>query len=201
MYNIIEINYTNTIPEIRRAYALFRRRYALPRMMPMTLLLLLTIIFGIDFIRRDAGIVGYILTILSAGMLISLWSRPFLAARRLIDTIEALGKDEKYIARFYDDRIEVDTEIVPLRDTETIAISGQGIDTVENPEVIEEAEEELIQAETSVYRLGAETLCSTEDGEIFCLFVNKALFHIFPKRCMTEEQIESLRLYLKDKGI
>ncbi|MCL2638282.1 MAG: YcxB family protein [Oscillospiraceae bacterium] len=196
-----EINYTNTIPEIKRAYALFRRKYALPRMLPMTVLLIVTIIFGIDFIRKNpSGYVGYILTALSAGMLISLWSRPFLAARRLISTIEALGKDEKYIARFLDDRIEIDTEIIPLEaETETVAISGQGIETVENPKAIAEAEQELIQADTSVYRFGAETLCSVEDSELFCLFVNKALFHIFPKRCMTSEQIEAIRTYFAEK--
>lgn len=196
-----QINYTNTIPEIRRAYALFRRKYALPRMLPMTALLLLTIVFGIDFIiKNPSGYIGYILTALCAGMLISLWSRPFLAARRLISTIEALGRDERYIARFLDDRIEVDTEIVPLEaESELVAISGQGIDTVENPEVIKEAE--LIQAETSVYRHSAETLYSVEDGELFCLFVNKALFHIFPKRCMTEEQTEAVRNYFKEKAI
>ncbi|MDR2559829.1 MAG: YcxB family protein [Oscillospiraceae bacterium] len=196
-----QINYTNTIPEIKRAYVLFRRKYALPRMLAMTVLLLATIIFGFDFIiKNPSGYVGYILTILCSGMLISLWSRPFLAVRRLISTIEALGKDEKYIARFFDDRIEIDTEIVPL-ETETIAISGQGIDTIENPEVLEEVEEDLIQAETSVYRLGSEQLYSAEDSEIFCLFVNKALIHIFPKRCMSEEQTEAVRTYLKDKGI
>jgi hypothetical protein len=75
---------------------------------------------------------------------------------------------------------------------------------VENPELLEEAKAKLAEEpppETSVYRHGAEILCSAEDGGLFCLFVNKALFHIFPKRCMTQEEQTELRNYFKDKGI
>jgi hypothetical protein len=205
-----EINYTNTIPEIRRAYALFRRKYTLRRMMPMTLLLLISFFLGINLIltsinnNESLNLPGLIITALSAGMLVSMWLRPRTAQKKLIATIEQMG-EERYIARFYDDRIEIDTEIIEGEETEIVAISKDGVTVVENPEAIEEAEAQIaaqtIQAETSIIRLGAETLYSVEDSELFCLFVNRALIYIFPKRCMNEEQISELQNYFKDKAI
>jgi hypothetical protein len=199
---MFNINYTNTIPEIKRGNSLFMRKYAIPRMMPMTILFLITVVFGIDFIiKNPAGIVGYILAALSAGMLVSLWTRPHFILKRTIAVIETMG-EERYIARFYDDRIEIDTEIIEA-ETEVIAISKEGVTVVENPEILEEVEKQIqtTQPETSVYRHGAEVLYSVEDGEMFCLFVNKAWTIIFPKRCMNEEQVGELQNYFKDKGI
>ena len=206
---ITEINYTNTIPEIKRAYSLFRRKYVLPRMLPVTLLFLVTLVIGIDFIvKNPSGFTGYILAALSGGMLVSLFMRPFTMQQKLITTIEALGNDEKYTARFYDDRIEVDTEIIPLEtETEIVAVSGSSISKVENPEVLESIKQgetpltSSAQAETSVIGLSTETLFSVEAADMFCLFVNKALIYIFPKRCLTEEQISDLSSYFKEKAI
>ncbi|MCL2693510.1 MAG: YcxB family protein [Oscillospiraceae bacterium] len=198
------INYTNTIPEIKRAYALFRRKYAVPRMLLMTLLFGAAFIFGVDFIiKNPTGYTGYLLCGVSLAMSASLWSRPYLAQKRLVRTIETMG-DERYTARFFGDRIEIDTEIVTGgEETEVVAITQHGVQTVENPEVLEEAEAQIAatKPETSVIGLTTEELYSAEDEEIFCLFVNKALIYIFPKRCMTEEQVVQLKKYFTEKAI
>jgi len=199
---MIEITYNNNTDEIRRAYSLFRRKYAVLRMIPLTFMFLIAVVFGVDFIIRDpADIKGYILVALGLGMLISFWTRPVMAQKRLIATIEEMG-EENYTARFFDDRIEVDTEIVEA-ETEVVAISRFGVDTVENPEVLEEAEKELAaaQPETTVIKLGAELLYALEEADMFCLFVNKALIYIFPKRCLSDEQTDSLRKYFEEKAI
>jgi hypothetical protein len=204
---MFQINYDNSIPEIKRSYSLFRRKYALPRMLPMTIAFLIIIVLGVDFMIRDlqnentTSFVGYILTALSAGLLISLWVRPYTAQKKLISVIEQMG-EERYIARFYDDRIEIDTEILPKdTETQTIAITKHGIQEVENPDVLEEAEAQIIKPETSVIGLTTERLYSVEDDEMFCLFVNKALIYIFPKRCMTEEQVQGIKKYFEEKAI
>jgi hypothetical protein len=200
---MLEIKYNNNTDEIRRAYSLFRRKYAVLRMIPLTVMFLIAVVFGVDFIIRDpADIKGYILVALGLGMLISFWTRPVMAQKRLIATIEEMG-EENYTARFFDDRIEVDTEFVPDEETEVVAISRFGVDTVENPEVLEEAEKELAaaQPETTVIKLGAELLYALEEADMFCLFVNKALIYIFPKRCLSDEQTEMLRNYFTEKAI
>jgi hypothetical protein len=180
-------------------------------MIPVTVLFLITLVFGVDFIVKDpSGFAGYILAALSAGMLISLFMRPFTMQSKLINAIEALGSYEKYTARFYDDRIEVETEIIPLSkdaETEIVAVSGNSISKVENPEILESIEKDetplvpSVQYETSVIGLTTEMLFSVENSEMFCLFVNKALIYIFPKRCLTDEQNEAVRSYFKDKAI
>jgi hypothetical protein len=201
-----QITYDNTTPEIRRGYALFRRKYALPRMIPLTLAFLVTIAFGVDFIIKDmrsdgVSFVGYVLTALSSAMLISLWMRPHTAEKKLISVIEQMG-EERYTARFYDDRIEIDTEIIPVdAETETVAITKHGVNVVENPELIEEAEARCLKPETSVIGITTERLYSVEDREMFCLFVNKALIYIFPKRCMSGNQIEQVKRYFEEKAI
>lgn len=201
---MFNITYTNTIPEIKRASALYWRKYKLPRTILMTVLFAVTLVIGIDFIIKGQGFAGYALAIISPALIITRWTDPLMKQRRIIQAIEAYGSDEKYTARFADDRIEIDTVVVPNSETEIVAISKDGVTVVENPELLEEAKAKLAEEpppETSVYRHGAEILCSAEDGGLFCLFVNKALFHIFPKRCMTQEEQTELRNYFKDKGI
>ena len=199
---MFQITYDNTIPEIKRAYSYYRRKYSIPKMILPAILCVFTLIFGVDFIRRNSSdFTGYVLLALGAGMLISLLSRPFVMQKKLVKTVESLN-DEKYTARFFDDRIEIETEIIPEeQETETIAVTRNGVDGVENPEVLEEAEKQIEQPEASVIGLATEELFSVEDEEIFCLFVNKALIYIFPKRCMTEEQIKELQEYFKNKSI
>ena len=197
-----EIKYDNTTPEIRRAYALFRKKYALPRMVPLSLAFAIAIVFGIDFIiRSPSDFVGYILTALGAGMLFSLWWRPYLTQKKLISTIETLN-DEKYTARFLADSIEIETEIIQKDEkTETVAISSLGVVPVENPEAKADAETKITLPETTKITLATEELFSVEAPEMFCIFVNRALIYIFPKRCLSEEQTEAVRAYFKDKSI
>ena len=201
-----QITYNNSISEIRRGYSLFRRKYAIPRMIPLTVAFLITIGLGVDFIIRDlqsdtTSYIGYILTAISTAMLVSLWMRPYTAQKKLISVIEAMG-EERYTARFYDDRIEIDTDIIPKDvETEIVAITKHGVEAVENPDIIKTAETELIKPETSVIGITTERLYSVEDRELFCLFVNKALIYIFPKRCMTEEQIQEIKKYFEEKAI
>ena len=53
----------------------------------------------------------------------------------------------------------------------------------------------------SKYSLATEELYSKETQELFLLFVNRSLIHVFPKRCMDESQPEKLRSYFTEKRI
>jgi hypothetical protein len=82
-----------------------------------------------------------------------------------------MTKDEKYSAMFGEKEIEIET-------------------ITANEEV-----------DKSIYTIGAEELFSKETDGLFLLYVNKALVHVFPKRCLSEQEIEELRNYFTSKGI
>ena len=203
----IIITYTNTILEIKRGRSLFWRKYRLKRMIPMTLAFLITLALGINIMISGTGFFGHVAAALSAYMLITMWSQPIIAGRKLIATLQTMN-EELYEARFYDDRIEIDTVILPEQPTEAVVLTADGFvplgDDVlaDNPHLFEAppSEKGATPAETTVINFQQE-LFSVEDNELLCLFVNRALIYIFPKRCLSEQQTTELKQYFEDKGI
>jgi len=53
----------------------------------------------------------------------------------------------------------------------------------------------------SKYLHTQEELYSKETQDLFLLFVNRSLIHVFPKRCMDESQAEKIRSYFEEKRI
>ena len=167
--------------------------------------ILFSIVYGIAAVRGVNLIVtnytspiGYILTALSLGMIFSTWARPYFVRKRLMNTLKSFNQ-ENYIAEFFDDRIEVDTEVLDDENMETVAVTSAGVMTVD--ESVEIAEENEIKHEKSVINLVENTLDSLENENMFLLFVNRSYMYAFPKRCLTDDEQNTLRNYLTDKNI
>lgn len=195
----IQIKYNNTLTEIETGYKLFQHKYMLKRSIIFSLVYAIAAGIGISFIIRDyTNFPGYILFVIGLGMVFSTWARPYYARKRLIKTLQSFS-DEKYSAVFEDTRIVIDTEILPEDQTETVAITSRGVMTMDQD--MEIPEEQEIKHDKTKIELRSNTLDSMETPEMFLLFVNRSLIYIFPKRCLTEEEIGKLKNYFEDKNI
>lgn len=194
-----EIKYDNTLEEISKGYSLFWKKYALRRTIIFTVVYAIALGVGIDFVIHDyTSMPGYILMVIGLGMIFSTWTKPYYAKKRLLKTLESFG-EERYSAVFSDNKIVIDTEILPDEQLETVAVTSHGVMTV--GEGVEIPEEQVIKHDKTKIDLRTEKLDSTETAEMFLLFVNRSLIYIFPKRCLSDEQAEKIKGYFDDKNI
>ena len=194
-----EIKYDNSNAEIEVAYKLFQKKYMLRRNVIFSIVYAIATGLGINFaVLNSANMAGYILIVLGLGMLFSTWARPVYARKKLMKTLESFG-GETYTATFAEKHITVDTEILPEEETETVAITRDGVMTV--GEDVEIPPEQEIKHDKTKIELAANTLDSMETEEMFLLFLNRSLIYIFPKRCLSEEETEKVRGYFDDKNI
>lgn len=194
-----EIKYDNTLSEIETGYKLFQRKYMLKRNIIFSLVYAIAAGVGVDFIIHDyTSFPGYILLVIGLGMIFSTWARPYYARKKLVRTLQSFS-DEKYSAVFQDTKITVDTEILPDDQTETVAVTSAGVMTMDQN--MEIPEEQKIKHDKTKIELRSNTLDSMETPELFLLFLNRSLIYIFPKRCLSEEEIGKLRNYFEDKNI
>ena len=194
-----EIKYDNSDQEIETAYKLFQKKYMLKRNIIFSVVYAIAVGLGINFIIvNSVNLAGYILTVLGLGMLFSVWARPYYARKKLMKTLESFG-GETYTAAFAESHITVDTEILPDEETETVAVTRDGVMTV--GEDVEIPPEQEIKHDKTKIELASNMLDSMETEEMFLLFLNRSLIYIFPKRCLSEEQAEKVRNYFDDKNI
>lgn len=194
-----EIKYDNTLDEISKGYTLFWKKYALKRTIVFTVVYAIALGVGIDFVVRDhTNMPGYILIVIGLGMIFSTWTKPYYAKKKLLKTLESFG-EERYSAVFSEQKIVIDTEILPDEQLETVAVTSQGVMTV--GEGVEIPEDKVIKHDKTKIDLRTERLDSAETDEMFLLYVNRSLIYIFPKRCLSEEQREKIKNYFDDKNI
>ena len=172
---MFSINYDVTIDEIKTAFMLRWRKYSIRRTIMFSLVFLIATVLFVNmmFDGEVRTMIGGVGAGLAMGFMINLWLKPRRILKRLITALEMLG-DEKYTAMFGDTTIEIET-----------------VQKVEDEEAIEK----------TVYRLGEEEFFSKETSDLFLLFVNRALIHVFPKRCLSEQEVEKLREYFILKKI
>lgn len=140
---------------------------------------------------------------LSAGLAVNLWLKPRRILKKLVTALETL-EEEEYSATFKDDSIEIITKTKPLEPPEhTDEFSEQNPEQEENSEQSEKSEQtQPEKIDKTVYLLAQEELYSIETDSMFILCVNKYLFHVFPKRCFSEQdKTEKLKNYFSTKGI
>lgn len=194
-----EIKYDNSDAEIETAYKLFQKKYMLRRNILFSIVYAIAAGLGVNFvIGNSTNMAGFILIVLGVGMLVSTWARPVYARKKLMKTLQSFG-GETYTAVFADSYVTVDTEILPDEETETVAVTRDGVMTL--GEDVEIPPEQEIQHDKTKIELAANTLDSMETEEMFLLFLNRSLIYIFPKRCLSEEQVEKVRSYFDDKNI
>ncbi len=195
----IEIKYDNTLAEIETGYKLFLKKYTLKRSIIFTVVYFIAALIGIDFVIHDhTSMPGYILIVIGLGMIVSTWGKPVVARKKLVKTLQSFG-EEKYTASFSEKVIEIDTEILPDEELETVAVTPQGVMTVDKD--VEIPPEQEIKHEKTKIELNSNRVDSMETNEMFLLFLNRSYIYIFPKRCLTEEQSKALHDYFEDKNI
>ena len=205
MAKLFDIRFDAETSEIETGYKAFQNRYLLRKKVLYTVVYVIIIVLGVDLIiKNPAGIPGYIATGLALGILLFNWVKPIMVRKKMMNTLDALNTHEEYRASFYDNRIEVETIIDPNAETETVAVTPNGIYTVEEGS---EAEKELptelpqTEIEKSVYKLAETELLLEEKNGLFLIYINRATFQTIPLRCLSEEQAEMVRNYFSERSL
>ena len=196
---LLQIEYSMNLDEISDGFKLFQRKYQLKRTILFTIVYVIALILGIDFLIRDINnFYGYVLVGLSAGLIFYAWYKPVLIRRKMISTISSLA-EETYISEFYKDKIKITTRIMP----EDEANPEENSEAVEKSDAEQNYGEESHKKEDIVTTLyfGSDYLDALENENMFLLFVNKRLIYIYPKRCLSDEEQDKLREILKEKAI
>lgn len=196
---LLQIEYSMNLDEISDGFKLFQRKYQLRRTILFTIVYVIALILGIDFLIRDLNnFYGYVLVGLSAGLIFYAWYKPVLIRRKMISTISSLA-EETYISEFYKDKIKITTRIMP----EDEANPDENSEAVEKSDSEQNYGEESQKEEDVVTTLyfGSDYLDALENENMFLLFVNKRLIYIYPKRCLSDEEQDKLREILKEKAI
>ncbi len=209
MAKLFDIRFTAETPEIETGYKAFQNRYLLKRKVLYTIVYIIVLVLGIDLIvKNPSGIPGYIASGLALGILLFNWIKPVMIRKKLMASLDALGTSEEYEMSFYDNRIEVETIIDPNAQTETVAITANGIYTVEEgseaerelPENVRE-QDRAAEVERSVYRLSETELTLDEKNGLLLVYINRSNFQTIPLRCLSEEQAELVRSYFSERGL
>ena len=194
--------------EIEKAYIRFQNKFTLKRKLIYTLVYVIVIILGIDLILKNpTSPFGYIAAGLGAGILLFNWIQPVMIRKKMLSILGDMGK-ETYIMSFFEDKIEISTEIAPEEETEVVAITSHGVMPVEegseaakeiaaNPEIVRDD----AKIEKSVYRLAENELTFYEDESLFHLYINRSSFYAIPKRCLDEAAVSALKEYISDKAL
>jgi hypothetical protein len=172
---MIKIDYEVTIPEMEIGFMAHWRKYSMRRTILLTIAFCIGIFLFGSMIAREgsAPLIGGIGAGLTAGMTVSLWLKPRRACKKLSQAL-AMMYEEKYTAVFGENAIEIET-------------------------IVQSEDDEIV--EKSEYAHASEYLYSKETRDLFLLFVNRGLIHVFPKRCMSEETVAELRDYFNEKRI
>ena len=209
---LLKIKYSMTLDEIGEGFKLFQKKYQFKKSLVFTLVYLIALGLGIDFLIRDhTGIYGYILVGLSFGMIFYTWYKPVLIRKKLIATISSLA-EETYTAEFYRagpesripraefyrDRIQITTVIEEPVIAENETETEEETDSPAKDEPHEEEEQEEVV--TNLY-FGSDYLDAMENEQMFLLFVNRQNIYIFSKKCLSEEEQNKLREIFTEKSI
>lgn len=194
--------------EIEKAYIKFQNTFTLKKKIIYTIVYLIVIVLGVDLIiKNSSSPFGYIATGLAAGILLFNWIQPILIRKKMLSILGDMGQ-ETYIMSFFEDKIEIETEIAPEEETEVVAITSHGVIPVEEgSEAAEEiaANPEMVRDDTkiekSVYRLAGTEVTFYEDEKLFHLYLNRSSFYAIPKRCIDEETLGKLKKYIADKAL
>ena len=210
MSEIFKIKYDNTPEEIQEAYKAFQNKYTLRRKIIYSVVYLIVIVLAADLIiRNPTSPMGYIAGGLALGILVFNWIKPVIIQKKMMAGLEQLGTDETYEMRLYEDKIEIETDIIPEdAETETVAITRHGVFTVEegseaakeiaeNPDLVKDE----TQVEKTVYLLTETEICMAEGKNVLFVFINRSYIHAIPKRCLSDKEILDFKSYFEEKGL
>lgn len=191
--NLLKISYDMELSEIEEGFKLFQKKYQFKRTVIFTIVYAIAAVLGIDMIARNyQNFYGYLLTGIGIGLVFMQWYRPVMIRKKLINTLSSMTQ-ETYETEIFSDKIQITTTVL-AEETE----DNEQTDMQSAEDKAEQTKEERV---TSTFFFGADYMDAMENEQMFLLFVNKSLIYIYPKRCLSEDQQDTLRRILTEKAI
>ena len=191
--NLLKISYDMELSEIEEGFKLFQKKYQFKRTVIFTIVYAIAAVLGIDMIVRNyQNFYGYLLTGIGIGLVFMQWYRPVMIRKKLINTLSSMTQ-ETYETEIFSDKIQITTTVL-AEETE----NNEQTDMQSAEDKAEQTKEERV---TSTFFFGADYMDAMENEQMFLLFVNKSLIYIYPKRCLSEDQQDTLRRILTEKAI
>ncbi len=208
--NCIRVRYDNLPEEVASGFNMFQNKYLLKRKIIYTIVYGIAAALGLNLILTNpSGIAGYVLTGLSAALVAVNWLQPVFKLRKMLNVWRQLN-DETYIASFYSDRIEIETDFQAKKDlpSENVSVSAFGVNKIEKGskmenDMLSHDENSFLDAKPQITVLNfSETVIDAKiTDKLILLFVNRSYIYIIPKRCLSSDERQALTLYLNDKSL
>ncbi|MBE6881235.1 MAG: hypothetical protein E7490_10440 [Ruminococcaceae bacterium] len=201
---LLKVSYDMELSEIGEGFKLFQKKYQLKRTIIFTIVYAIAAVLGIDMIiRNPQNFYGYLLIGLGIGLIFMQWYRPVMIRKKLLNTLSSMTQ-ETYETEIFSDRIQITTRVLAKENKEAETESAEENTEKEiSTEESTEAEETEVQEEAvvSTFFFGSDLLDAMENEKMFLLFVNRSLIYIYPKRCLTDEEQDTMREIFTDKAI
>lgn len=180
---ITEFEYDNTNDEVDGAMKTFQYNFAskkgLLSIIAYSLLLVAAVVMII--INPTMYLLYAALLVILGGLFLAVTAKKRMR-KKVIQALESLPP-ETYRCRIYQNKVEIETIIQPKEN-----VGENEPDPEQAPEPV-----------TSVYEFSAGFLDFAENKDSLLLVVAGRQFHCFPKRCLSEEQCETVRKFLTEK--
>lgn len=205
--SLLKISYNMELSEIDEGFKLFYKKYQLKRTIIFTIVYAIAAVLGVDMvIRNPQNFYGYLLIGIGIGLIFMQWYRPVMIRKKLINTLSSMSQ-ETYETEIFSDKITITTIVEETAEEveKSEEASEEATDTEEKAEEAEGEAEENVSSEpeavVSHFYFGSDLMDAMENEKMFLLFVNKSLIYIYPKRCLTEDEQNTLRDIFTDKAI
>ncbi len=190
---ILQLNYDITIDEEDRAFRMFQRLYVYKKNIAATIVFALVgLFFLFQIITKGVSPMRICLMIFAFAMIFITWLTTFRIRKMLLIALETL-KDDRYVFRLFKDKFEIET-IIPQED---VKLAKELVaEDRENGSFEGEGEDEDydgdITPSKSEYEYPSDNMKIVETSDMFLIFVSKQVFHILPKRIMTDGDLKIL---------
>lgn len=183
---IVEFSYDNTLEEIDGAMKSFQQKYKGRRsMLSVAAYGILTVAVIVAIVLNPTSVFAYAaLLFCGFGLVYSLTDKKR-SRKKTIDALKDMNPED-YSARFFEDRIEIETVIRPKANEVHVKID-------------EDADEEIISPLKTTFIIGQDLLEFLENDESLLLVFNRQQIYCFPKRCLSLEQENAVRDYLSGR--
>ncbi len=198
---LLKVSYDMELSEIGEGFKLFQKKYQLKRTIIFTIVYAIASVLGIDMIiRNPQNFYGYLLIGLGIGLIFMQWYRPVMIRKKLLNTLSSMTQ-ETYETEIFSDRIQITTRVLAEENKEAETESAE--ENAEEEASAEDSEEAEVQEEAvvSTFFFGSDLLDAMENEKMFLLFVNRSLIYIYPKRCLTDEEQDTMREIFTDKAL
>lgn len=133
----LTISYDNSLEEIEQTMKVFYKKLNFKRNIGFSIVYLIFIAICIYMIGTNTGgQMAVLALLLCVGFMFNLWFSPFQKRARILKELSGM-KQEHYVARFYETRLEVETVFVEEKELE----NSKGDDGDESPKALDKSDD------------------------------------------------------------